>query len=497
MRRITKYFVASLFCIAISFGAHAKKENFFLDEKSQVIGIATVGSYSDGDLYEKFVKSPIDERLKMPLAPKDTIFPSESEMTSYLKSVNAGRIVIDDLLRFDGQKFDESELRRRAELNNIRSDHERASIDILGAQNVLRDDVNPIITNNYLFVRLLYRKPYYDKKGEKKERVGIRDYIYKVVVDQNIIESIYEAWDDPVAYKNIQIPLLYIETPKSEDSTLGSITSALESSHVDFKNYGQLMRRSSFDLGDRAGVKRGDNVTIYRQMQDRNGNYYSKRIARGKVNGFDEGGKYAHFFRVSGNAGSWKNGDLATVSHSSNLNFGGQVEFGEKTWYAGIVGDYAFGFTRSGLYSHMLINVGYCQTMHPGRRFEYGFYTYKSPTFFNVGLGYGIGKTFLGFFDIMPYVMAQYDRAEMRDADAKYSVEEEDDVDKLKGHFIRIPIGVRLNINIAYPCRLMLEAGYAFHYGLNDVVDTKDIKDAMESIGAKRDGYFVSVGLLF
>lgn len=497
MRLITKYLIAIISCVAISFGTQAKKENFFLDEKSQVIGIATVGSYNDGDLYEKFVKSPIDGRLKMPLAPKDTIFPSESEMTSYLKSVNAGRIVIDDLLRFDGQKFDESELRRRAELNNIRSDHERASIDILGAQNVLRDDVNPIITNNYLFVRLLYRKPYYDKNGEQKERVGIRDYIYKVVVDQNIIESIYEAWDDPVAYKKIQIPLQYIETPKSDDKTLGSITSALESTNTDFKNFGQLVKRSSFDLGDRAGVKRGDNVTIYRQMQDRNGNFYSKRIARGKVNGFDEGGKYAHFFRVSGNAGNYKNGDLATVSHSSNFNFGGQVEFGEKTWSAGIVGDYAFGFTKSGLYSHMLLKLGYCQTMHPGRRFEYNYGTYKSPSFIDFGLGYGIGKTLIGFFDIMPYVMAEYEMAEMRDANATYSADKEDDVKKLKGHFIRVPIGVRLNINIAYPCRLMLEVGYAFQYGFDEIKETGEIKEAMKEIGAKRDGYFVSVGLLF
>lgn len=496
MKRLFVFIALAVTGIAMSLAVHAKKENFFLDEKSQVIGIATVGDYVQGDLYEKFVASPIDRRLKMTLAPRDTIFPSEYEMTSYLKGINAGRIVIDDLLLFDGKSFDETELRRRTELNNIRSDHERASLDILGAENVLRDDVNPIITNNYLFVRLQYQKPYINDKGERKERTVYRDYIYKVLVDKNIIEEIYEAWDNPEAYKQINIPLQYIETPKSEDSTLGSITSALEKDNTDFKNYGQLIRRSSFDLGDRAGVKKGDNVTIYRQMEDRNGNLYSKRIARGKVNGFDENGRYAHFFRVSGNAGSWKNGDLATVSHSSNFNFGGQVELGEKTWYAGIIGDYAFGFTRSGLYSHFLINLGYCQTLRPGRRFDYGYETYKSPTFFNMGLGYGIGKTFLGFFDVMPYVKVQYDLAEMRDANAD-SDEEEEKVDKLKGHFVRVPIGLRLNINIAYPCRLMLEAGYAFHYGLDGIGHTSEVKDALKSIGAKRDGYFVSIGLIF
>lgn len=496
MKRLAICIAAMAACVLLSIGVEAKKENFFLDEKSQVIGIATIGDYVVGDLYEKFVARSIDRRLNMTLAPRDTVFPSEYEMTSYLKGINAGRIVIDDLLLFDGKGFDETELRRRTELNNIRSDHERASLDILGAENVLRDDVNPIMTNNYLFVRLQYTKPYVNDKGESKERTVYRDYIYKVLVDHNILESIYEAWDNPEEYKKINIPLQYIETPKSEDSTLGSIISALEKDNTDFKNYGQLIRRSSFDLGDRAGVKRGDNVTIYRQMEDRNGNLYSKRIARGKVNGFDNNGKYAHFFRVSGNAGSWKNGDLATVSHSSNFNFGGQLELGDKTWYAGIVGDYAFGFTKSGIYSHMLFNLGYCQTLNPGRRFDYGYDTYKSPYFFNFGLGYGIGKTLLGFFDIMPYVKAQYDLAEMRDANAGAD-EKEEDVEKLKGHFVRVPIGVRLNINIVYPCRLMLEAGYAFHFGLNEIAESGMIKEALQSIGAKRDGYFVSVGLIF
>ncbi len=496
MKRLFTIVAFAVAGINMSLSVQAKKENFFLDEKSQVVGIATVGNYSKGDLYEKFVAAPIDRRLKMTLAPLDTIFPSENEMTSYLKELNAGRIVIDDLLLFDGKDFDETELRRRTELNNIRSDRERASMDILGAEDVLRDDVNPIITNNYLFVRLDYEKPYIDDKGKQKIRYVYRDYIYKVLVDQDIIERIYEAWDNPEAYKQINIPLQYIETPKSDDSTLGSITSALEKENTDFKNYGQLIRRSSFDLGDRAGVKKGDNVTIYRQMEDRNGNLYSKRIARGKVNGFDHNGRYAHFFRVSGNAGSWKNGDLATVSHSSNFYIGGQAEMGEKTWYAGLLGDFSFGFTRSGLYSHMLINFGYCQTLKPGHRFDYGYDEYKSPTFFNVGLGYGIGKTFLGFFDIMPYLKVQYDLAEMRNANASAD-EKEEDIDKLKGHFIRVPIGVRLNVNIAYPCRLMLEAGYAFYYGFNGIGYTAEVKDALKTIGAKRDGYFVSVGLLF
>lgn len=488
--------ILALFLLA-SFTVHAKKERFFLDEKSQVIGIATVGHYSTGDLYEKFVVSPVDSRIHMTLAPRDTIFPSEAEMTNYLRDKNAGRIVLDELLIFDGETLNDAELRHRAELNNIRSDHERASLDILGAENVLRDDINPILTNNYLFVRLEYTKPYINEKGEEKASRHYRDYLYKVVVDDDIIRQIYDAWEDPEAYRRIRIPLEYMETPKAEDSSLGSLTTALEKEHVEFKHYGQMMSYNSFDLGDRTGVKKGDNVSIYRQVEDRHGNMYSKRIARGKVNGFDNNGRYAHFFRVSGTRGNMKNGDLVNVSRSSNFSFGGQAVFTEKTWAVDLMGDYSFGFAKSGFYSHMLIKLGYAQTMQPGRIFNYDGVPYKSPHFFNIGVGYGFGKTMLGFLDLMPFVMAEFDDGEMSEAKASSGDTDDDNKKKLRGYFIRVPIGVRLNINIVYPLRLSVEAGYALHYGLGLIKETAVLKDALRDIGANRGGFFVAAGLLF
>ncbi len=494
MKRVIILIAVAIAGMALSGIIHAKEGNFFLEEKSQVIGIATIGDYRNGDLYEKFIVSPVESRIPMTLAPRDTIFPSETQMSSYLRNLNAGRLVIDELLGFDGNKLYDTELRRRAELNNIRSDRERAAMDILGAENVLRDDINPILTNNYLFVRLQYEKPYINDKGEQKTRTKYCDYIYKVAVDDGIIRQIYEAWENPEAYQAIQIPLQYIETPEAEDFTLGALVTAMEKEHVDFKHYGQLMSYNSFDLGDKAGVRKGDNVSIYRQEEDRNGNLRSKRIARGKVSAFDNNGRYAHFFRVSGTRGSMKNGDLATVSHSSNFSFGAQGMITERMWGAGIVGDFAFGFTRSGLYSHALVKIGYSQTLKPGRVFEHDETGYKSPHFYNFGLGYGIGKTFLGFFDLMPFVMAEFDDGEM--VEAKQDTED-DKKDKLRGYFLRVPVGIRLNINIAYPCRLMIEAGYAFHHGLGVIKDTNFLKDAMKDIGANRGGYFVSAGLLF
>lgn len=494
MLRLLKYLLIALSATVVTMQTYAQKKLGLLDEKSQIIGLFTCGDYSKGDLYEKFIVENMDDEIHPESLMRDTVFPTPSMMARYLYDINAGKTVIDRLLQFDGSGLSDRELRRRAAANAIRSDRERAARDIIGEEAAVQDDIDPILKSNYLFVRLQYERRYLNSKGEEKSKTIYKDYLYRVVVTQSDVEQIYEAWDNPEAYKKLSFPLEYIPTPDTDGSTLAHLTTALDKVDTNFMNYSQLLSRNSIDLPRSAGVRKGDVVSIYRQEFDRNGRSSSKRIARGKVSGFDKNDSRTHFFRVSGNRGSEKNGDLAKVSHSSNISLGILGEAGDATWMAKAVVDYEFGFRKSGIFSHFLFDVGYGQTARRGH-FSYNGNSMSAPWFFNVGLGYGLGKYFMGCFDVMPFVMAQWDAVRMS------SREENDDVKSLKADYVRVPAGLRININIVYPLRLALEAGYALSYKLDYDSEKSDkvnfVDNALKERGAKRDGYFLSAGLSF
>lgn len=488
-----------LFCISVlmtvvfcSVSISAKKEDFFLDAKSHLVGIATVGDWVKGDLYEKFVVTEIDGDIHVAKWLNNSVFPSDIEMLSYLNGLNAGRIVIDRLLGFDGISLDDSELRKRALLNANRRDKERASKHIIDATTLLQDDLDPILMHNFLFVRVPQQKRVTNKEGQSGYVTIYNDYLYKVVMTPELIEKIYECWENPSEYKKIRIPLKHIPTPEQKKyEDLNTLTEALEKTNSDFMLYGQLLSRSAIDLPASLGVKNGDNVTIYRQEIDRNGKPYSKRIARGKVSGFDDGGRKAHFFRVAGNAGSRKNGDVATTSHSKNFSFAVMGEYAKHNWGINLKVDHSFGFRKSGLYSHLLFNFGAALTENPGKEFSYLSQNFDSPIFINAGLGWGIGKTFIGLFDLMPYFMAQYEAAMMSNSDS--DAEPRD----ITGTFVRIPVGLRFNINLVYPVRLSIEAGYAFRFRVGDREKAHFTTDACDIMGVKRDGIFLGAGLYF
>ena len=104
----------------------------------------------------------------------------------------------------------------------------------------------------------------------------------------------------------------------------------------------------------------------------------------------------------------------------------------------------------------------------------------------------------------MPFFYGQYEAGVM--SDFKGFAEDMGKVDtgqdakiNLKsiiwGSSVRFPIGIRVSCNLSYPVRLFVEGGYAFRFGLGK--DYKIVKSTCDIIGAKRDGFFVNLGLMF
>ena len=111
----------------------------------------------------------------------------------------------------------------------------------------------------------------------------------------------------------------------------------------------------------------------------------------------------------------------------------------------------------------------------------------------NVGMGYGISKTFLGFMDFMPYFLVQYEGGFMIDTGSL--LDENNKAKNPYGSFVRVPIGLRFSFNIGYPLRLAIEGGYALNYGIGG--KHKVITQTCDLMGAKRKGFFLNLGLIF
>lgn len=482
--------VALVMLTALS--ASAKKEKFFLDAKCQLVGIATIGNpFWDENTPKKFVRMDITSRFDIPESLVGAL--SDAELETYLNENNVGRRVIDHIVSFDGYSLHDGRLRQLAMQNAIRADRERADKGLIDASTMLKDDIDPIFLHNYLIVNRTKTVP--AKQGDKDvEKVIGNRAIYKVVMTPELLEQIYAAWDNPEEYQKIFVPVQYI-APLG--MSVHETTKELGKTEPDFMLYGQMLSRATVDLPRSIGINKGYDVTIYRQELDRDGNFYSKRIARGKVSGFDDDGEKTHFFRVAGNAGSRKNGDLVTIKHSNNFSWGIYADYMPHVWGGNFQFDWAGVFRKSGLYAHFLMDLGFHMTDKPGNKYiifdRPSNYEYRSPMFFNIGMGAAFSKTFIGMIETTPFFMVEYEPGFM--APSKLEDIEGEKSQAPFGNAVRVPVGLRLNINLNYPFRLSLEAGYAFHWGFGD--DYKIIEQTCNYLDAKRKGFFLSAGFMF
>ncbi|MDE5842490.1 MAG: hypothetical protein K2H35_01990 [Muribaculaceae bacterium] len=380
-----------------------------------------------------------------------------------------------------------------------------------GLMTLLQDDYEPILMHNY--IALFNRVEMRDSKGViMRDRDGNIRYkcnyaIYKVEVSKeeafDIVSNISQA-----AYS--QLPKFRVKLMDFGSYELSSPEKAVNRISKNVPGLalrGTIIRRNParISIGEDKGIKKGDLVSTYSQRMDKKGNMYSKRISRARVCGVWENEAQVNF--EAGTAGNRKNGDIVVRTPDSHFRTGLIGTWMPHVWGGELMFDLKSGFTRAGIIHHILADLSFSMTDHPGDKFRllYGYnpdHDFLAPMFMNVGMGYGISKTFVGYFDIMPFFLIQYEMGLMvntsKDAydigngyDSTVSGAEK----AVLGSSIRIPVGVRFSFNIAYPFKLVVEAGYAPCFGFGD--DYKIIKATNKYIGAKRDGIFINAGFMF
>ncbi len=474
MKKNFTILIASVIAIGISTNVEAKKKVFY-DSKSQLIGIS--GDYESlavhGMEYKVFnnpVALPSDFKLELPENPKKGYEKEEdkekiAQMENSLNNYRVGKQVLDYLFDYNGNSLHIDRLQDRALRNAQFLDAEYVKATLAGKDdiaNALTEDeyLKPIVKNNFIYLE------------QRQDKSDIFFVIFRVNINEQTLTDVYNSWDNMEQYNAINPTVSYVCCGQADEDKL---VAKIAEECPEFAIRGQLKSRNPATayLGTGSGAKLGDRVLIYRQFADEQGDMYSKVVSHARINDISDGNSQLYF--IGGTKGSKEQGDIVVLSPDKRIGLTFEGNYGTTGWYgASFTGDYLvcnIKKTAFNVYAMIDVRADFSNKLKKGRDlyFDNGAkLRFTKPLILDFGLGLGIGYTFLGRMEVVPYAKCQYELAYFLNKETRGSSDEKAD---LMSHAIRVPLGAKLNINICYPVQLTLGVDYSLMFGLNVVKD--------------------------
>ncbi len=459
-RYILAIAVASLLTTSLS-----AKEKPFYNSKSNIVCIA--GDYDLLKYANKFRKVEVDVPRKG------------------ITSSNYGKQILDYLFCYDGKSLSEEKLKELALENVLKSDDERASIGVISKDDILKEDYLPILENNYIFF------------VENKKW-----YVYKVGIDKDILDQVFNCWNDMDRYNQITVPITLVSSGDAKtkkdyntgQKVLKNKTKRKIAVKVPaFAIRGQVTGRNPFttDMGKALGLKNRDQVAIYR-TKEKNGTMYSSKVSTTRACNVAD--SIANLYTFAGGQASYKKGDVAVYQPSKNMSFSLSGEYMDHSYGAALTWDWRTKLSNTGMSQYTILKLGVGTYENYGKRL-YATNTsdvVKTPIYWNAGLGYGLGFEFAHCLELVPYVMAQWESLFFAKHDGQ----------SVSTKAVRVPIGVKLNVNVCYPVQLTVGAEYDLNFSLNKFDDDDNSKSNPDLFffnptGYKRSGMNIYAGLRF
>lgn len=388
--------------------------------------------------------------------------------------------IVDYLFMNDGKSLHEDLLNERAEANVRAADEELAEFDQKNEADkkaTLRDNWYPIIDNNYVFLRTGY-------KGNKPIW-----YAFKLVTPSDICEVAFSNWENPSALRQLDCHLVFAGCGKGKSINsdyLNNYVHSVSKKVAPLAVYGQITSRTPLltDIGSAEGVDPMDWMYIYRQKQNKAGVMKSTKIATTRVTTRVTSNE-ARLYTIGGGFPSRKYGDIAVLHPSTHQasNFIGNYH--NKAAGFDYQHEFMTTFSHAGIASYLIMRIGAGYYLPSESKLQdkaepamkkvtewqssyiantnydgYFLDAFNKPFSIDFSIGYGVSWTVAHRLEIMPYVLAQ---TEMLMATSK-----EKDYDGYMTLALRTPVGLKLNLNIAYPFQIFAGAEYNFYnFGFN------------------------------
>ena len=428
-----KIFLFVFTLIGLAVDTHAENQDAFFDSKRNMAGIS--GDYQslvDGGYGANFFKNELN--IDFPALIADKRYDVQG-MTQELNKLHVGKKVLDLLFQrqADGTMSEEL-LKQRALQNVLLTDRERAEVGVLDATTILKEDYLPILMNNYILLH---------KRVTSKKVAWI---VFHVEIDQNTLNDVYAAWNDPAKYNAIRVPVTYVASGVKKN-WLRNVSNKVDALAI----RGQVISRHPFlaEIGSGAGIKNADRFFVYRQHRDEAGRYKSHKVATIRATQIAD--SVTQFYTIAGGQASYKKGDIAVFRPDKKLGHSFYFGIMDHARELSYMFDRMISMKPSGFSSHFLFN--YTFGFYEGSRktlYDFDGTLYRSPVIHDIGAGYGFGYTFAHMVQIMPYAMAQMEWQSFTEKEYGAS----NDPNSQYTMSARVPIGVKLNLNVVYPIQL-------------------------------------------
>ena len=493
--QIQKYIYAVILSCLMAIPLSARERTFY-DSKSNIVCIT--GDYELLAYGNKYHKVEVE-------LPREFSTYTAKQLTEALNNGDYGKMILDYLFCYNGTSLSEDRLKELAMQNVLKSDDERASIGVISKENILKEDYLPILENNYIFIIT------HSETGEKK-----RWNVFKVEINQEILDQVFNSWNDMGKYNQIKVPVSFVSSNKAamnKDILSGIISLKKKTKRKisykvpAFAIRGQVLSRHPFkmNIGSEVGIKNRDQFVIYR-AKEKNGKMYSSRVCTTRSCNVKD--SVSNLYTFAGGQASYKKGDVAVYQPSSNTSISVTGEYMDHSYGLSIGGDYRLSLSRSGMSQYIIWKLGAGVYENFDKRIyltDIGNIV-RSPYYINGGLGYGLGFEFAHCLEIAPYLMAQWEglffsrKSGSFDNDYKsnhdYNIEKEEDIET---NAVRLPVGVKLNLNILYPLQLTVGGEYIFNFDVEKVKDDDNTKSHPDRFffgptGYKRSGLNLYAG---
>ena len=493
--QIQKYIYAVILSCLMAIPLSARERTFY-DSKSNIVCIT-------GD-YELLAYGNKYRKVEVTL-PREFSTYTAKQLTEALNNGDYGKMILDYLFCYNGTSLSEDRLKELAMQNVLKSDDERASIGVISKENILKEDYLPILENNYIFIIT------HSVTGKK---IKYKWNVFKVEINQEILDQVFNSWNDMGKYNQIKVPVSFVSSDKAavNKDIQSGITSLKKKTKrkISFKVpafaiRGQVIGRSPFlaNIGSAYGLHECDKVAIYR-TKEKKGKMYSSKVSTTRAS--DVSDSTVVLYTFAGGRASYKKGDVAVYKPSSNTSISVTGEYMDHSYGLSIGGDYRLSLSRFGMSQYIILKLGAGVYENFDKRIyltDIGNIV-RSPYYMNAGLGYGLGFEFAHCLEIEPYLMAQWERLNFTrksgsGTDNIYHDSYDNEEKEIWTKAVRLPVGVKLNLNIFYPLQLTVGGEYIFNFDVDKVKDDDNTKSHPERFffgptGYKRSGLNLYAG---
>ncbi len=474
------------FATLMSISAQSQTKIFY-DSKADLVGTSGDIEYLIMNGYSSIMaKNPINIDVNLKDFHKENNEKKdfrEVDLENYLNEKKVGRLILDYLFQRDANgKLKEDLLKERAWQNVERRDVERANAGAIDAESVLKEDYLPILMNNYIFLRSNYNS----EIGGKEKGHWI---VFHVDINQQTLEDVFAAWDDPNKYDAIDVKVSFVKQGKYKGGNLGR---KLGTKVPAYAIRGQVISRAPFkaEVGKKMGVRNRNRMVIYRQKMNKKGEMVSSKVCTTRACNVSKDSTY--LYTIAGGNASYKKGDIAVRKTDHNTGHSFYASMMTKSYGINYLFDKTMSFNRHGISTHALVGLGASVlNQHSKHLYWVDNCLRKSPYILDGRLGFGVGYTILHSIQIMPYVAGQLEAVLL---EQKYGNNTKSEMTAV----VNIPAGVKVNVNVMYPLQLTAGAEYVVNvYKFNkENIPYEDVENLVyKPLGAKRDGINVYAGI--